>query len=284
VNPQSIYDVQVAIPKGVANYNYCITNIKPITARPAAPSACTTTYGPPFCNSSQFVVEELGNYAVQNNSFNTGTGTDCVQAAHGGTNCAGFVATFTGIGSTSQFVPGAYPSIIYGWQAGNFYGAYKTPKQISAIGSALTSWQYGANGGNYDVSYDIWLAPNATAASRNGTVELMVWYAYNGANPAGFPNAHKSNAAVANEAGTWNIYTMSMTSGADTWQYIAYQNTASNPTGNVNNVDLKGFFVDAETEGVGVTASSYLLGIQAGYELFSGSGTMTTSSFSVNVQ
>lgn len=285
VNPAAVYDVQVAVPKGVANYNYCITKIKPITAAPAAPATCGTNYGPPFCNTAQFVVEEVGNYGVQNNSFGSGTGMDCVQAAYGGGNCASLTAAFTNIGSTAQFVPAAYPSLVYGWQGGNFYGAYRSAnvKQISAITSALTSWQYTASGGSYDASYDIWLNSTAAAATRNGTVELMVWYGYSGANPAGFPNAHKSNATVANELGTWNVYTATMTAGTDSWQYIAYQNTAPSASANVSNVNLKDFFVDAESEGVGITASSYLLGVQAGYELFSGSGTMTTSSFSVDV-
>ena len=281
-NPAAIYDVQLGIPATAAvGYNYCITNLTPIlaSAAPTTPTACATptAYGSAVCAAQDTLGEvastgQTALYAVQNN-VNVGGTPQCVQALAGGT-CVGFTSTLTNgnlMGSNVQ----SYPSIIYGWQAGSFYGGYRTAKQISSIASAPTKWTFTTpSGGSWDASYDIWFAPTAAPATAAGGTELMIWQNYSGMQPAGSQSGTKTINGATYEVWKGNV---------NTWQYIAYR--ASSPNSNAVNYDLLNFFKDAVNENVGMSNSSYLLGIQSGFEVTSLSkgATMSTSNFSVSV-
>jgi hypothetical protein len=284
-NPAAIYDLQLAIPASApVSYNYCITEVKPILAAnaPTVPTACATptAYGNAVCAPQDILgeVTTLGQtslYAVQNN-VNVGGTPECVQAMAGGT-CAGFTATLQDgalMGSNVQ----SYPSIIYGWQAGSFYGGYRTAVQLQNITSVPTKWSFttppGGGGNLWDAAYDIWFAPTAAPATAAGGVELMVWQNYSGMQPDGGQTTTKTIAGAQYQVWTGTV---------NTWRYIAYR--AAAPNSNPVNFDLINFFKDAETENVTLSGSSYLLGIQAGFEVTSlpmGS-TMSTNSFSVSV-
>ncbi len=285
-NPAAVYDLQLAIPASAAvGYDYCITEVKPILASdaPTKPTACAgspTAYGSPVCAPQDTLgeVTVLGQtslYAVQNN-VNVGGTPQCVQATAGGT-CAGFTATLQYgalMGSNVQ----SYPSMIYGWQAGAFYGGYRTAKQLSAISSVPTSWSFVTppGGGNkWDAAYDIWFDTNAAPAAAGGSsVELMIWQNYSGNQPAGSQIGTKTINGASYQVWTGTV---------NSWRYIAYRLAA--PNSNPVNFDLNNFFKDAETENVGLSTSSYLLGIQAGFEVTSlpEGASMSTNSFSVSV-
>jgi Glycosyl hydrolase family 12 len=289
LNSSAIYDIQLAIPKEgstAVTYGFCITKLKPITTPPTAPTACGTlaNYGGPICGN-QDLLGEVGNYGVQNNV--SGTGTQCIQAKSGG-GCAGFTITSGNVQSPS--FPAAYPSVIYGWQAGSFYGAYKTAKTLSSITTAPASWTFTTpSGGSSDTSFDIWLHPtNAAPKTADGGLELMIWMnSAGGIHPAGSEVMNGGTPkTVTIGPGTWNIYTGSISINGATWDYLAYLATS---TYSVNNMDLKAFFNDAKTESlpmlnnkaVTVADSWYLLGIQAGFEVTGTSGG-SVNSFSVS--
>ena len=288
VNAASIYDIQLAIPQEgttAVTYGYCITELKPITTPQTAPTSCGTlaNYGGPICGN-QDLLGEVGNYGVQNNV--SGSGTQCIQAKSGG-GCVGFSIT-SGNLSASSF-PAAYPSVIYGWQAGSFYGGYKTAKQLSAIGTAPASWTFTTpSGGSSDTSFDIWLHPtNAAPTTADGGLELMIWMnSAGGIHPAGSEVMNGSSPkTVTIGPGSWNIYTGSISINGASWAYLAYLATG---TFSVNNMDLKAFFNDAKNESleigktpITVSDSWYLLGIQAGFEVTGTSGG-SVNSFSVS--
>ena len=288
VNPASIFDVQLAVPASskAANYNYCITKLKPILAgtTPMPPGSCATgaNYGSQVCGA-QDLLGAVGNYAIQNN-INTGApGTQCVQAMVGGATCGGFSATFTGFGNNGSLSPSSYPSIIYGWQNGSFYGGYRTPQQISAITSAMTNWQVTTpSAGKWNAAYDIWLAPSGTPTPKTaaGGLELMIWVNYG--SPGNAPQPIGTMMGTVTVAGeTWNVWRGSTGNGTATWMYLAYQR----PTGsNSANFNLKDFFTNAMAQGVGLQNTWVLLGVQAGFEVWQqGGGSAATTSFSVNV-
>ena len=260
-------------------YGYCITELKPITTPQTLPTSCGTlaAYGGPACGM-QDLMGEVGDYGIQNNV--SGSGQQCVTAKNGG-SCVGFSLSYPTNSLSASSFPAAYPSVIYGWQAGSFYGAYKTAKQISAINSANTSWSFTnpSSASQWDASYDIWFSGSAAPKTANGGLELMVWLGYGGGvNPAG-------SMATAGKAistyGNFDIYKGSISVNGSTWQYIAYRRTAQITS--VSGWDLNQFFKDAVGEGVGISNSSYLLGIQAGFEV-TGANSGATSSFQVSVQ
>jgi len=279
VNPASIGDVQVAIhSEQVAHtYSFCVTNIVPITAAPAAPAAFGN-YGPAFNNEVQVVLEGLGQYGIQNDV--TAANSMSMQAMFGGGQI-GFSAT----PNFSTGNVGAFPSIVYGWiHGGNFVGgthagAYTTAKQISGLGSVITSWSYTPGSGNWDAAYDVWFGGNPN--SINAAAELMVWLGHNNVGPVGgLGSATFTTAGI-----TWGIGTGNVTDSNGNHPvvtYVAPSNLMTTPAG----FDLLPFFKDAAMNtraGTAITPSSYLLGVQTGFELYNG-GTWKTNSFSISAQ
>jgi cellulose 1,4-beta-cellobiosidase len=281
-DPTSIYDVQLAVPVNATavNYNYCISSLKPITAGTStAPTGACAGYGSMFCGT-QDLLGGMGNYAVQNNINMGAPGTQCLQAT-AGNDCAGFTATLTGFGSNGT-TPSSYPSVIYGWQAGSFYGAYQTAKTVTSIlngGSATTSWNFTApTGGKWDAAYDIWFSPQAAPPTAAGGLELMIWPNYGGmAQPVG-TNVLGGNATTTIGGAPYEVWTGTVS----TWKYIAYRRQPGSGTA-ISNMDLKPFFMDAVNRG-SLQNAWYLLGIQAGFEIWQGSGTASTTSFSASVK
>jgi Glycosyl hydrolase family 12 len=283
LDPTSIFDVQVGVTHqaSAVPFNYCITSIKPILGPSTPPSGCNTltAYGTPVCGT-QDILAEAGSLALQNNVTTGAQGTQCVQALVGGA-CAGFTVTFPSgnFGAAGNMV-WSYPSLVYGWQNGAFYGGYKAAKVVSTVMGVPVTWNFTTpSGGTWDAAYDIWFSPTANPATAAGGLELMIWLNYGNAQPSG-TNPNGLTTTIAGE--TWQVWTGSITVAGATWQYLAYRR----PTGsNTSPTDLKPFFDDAANPATRnlLKTNWYLLGVQAGYEIFQGSGTAGTSRFSISV-
>jgi hypothetical protein len=276
LDPTKIYDVQVELPgqAGSINYNFCVTSIKPLFSVDAGvPGTCSSmvAIGSPNC-TNQDIVRGV-DYGIQNNMFGSNAG-QCTQALQGGT-CAGFTTTFTnGSFGNGGNMPSSYPSVIYGWQNGTYFGTYQASnaKMLSQITSANASWQYSVPGGTYDAAYDTWLGPSTTGTPG---LELMVWLGYSGVQPAG----SNTNKTLVVGGTTYEVWTGQV----NTWKYLAYRSKTPSGSANVS-FDLNTFFKDSLNQGVGAANNWYLMGIQAGFEIYSESGTLTTNSFNVSVQ
>jgi hypothetical protein len=280
-NPASIYDLQLGIAaQGTVPipYGFCITKLKPITAVPTIPGNCgaLVAYGNPVCGNQDFL-GEVGEYGIQNNLL--GSGEQCVQALVGGT-CAGLSLSYPTNNISGSTFPVAYPSLVYGWQNGSFYGGYKTARTLGAINAVPTNWTFSAPSAAtlWDASYQIWLGPAPTPINADGNLELLIWLNAGRIQPGG--TIFKSAQTLGSAPGLWDIYQGTITENGLSWQYLTY---VANPVQNgFTDVDLKQFINDAINEDLGVTSGSYLLGIQAGFEV-SGPNTGSISSYSVRV-
>jgi hypothetical protein len=279
VSASDITDLQVSIA-GADNiahtYNYCVTKVVPITAAPAAPGS-VTSYGPSFNEGKQIVLEGLGAYGLQNDPFGVGSDPMSMTASYGGGQI-GFTAspTFGDTGNT----PGAFPSIISGWVHGGNYvgtaeGGYAGGKSISALTSVKSSWTYTAGGGKWDAAYDCWLAANPAPISAG--FELMVWLGHNTVNPIGGQN---TPVTVAGAPGSWTVSTGTNGTGQPVVSYLSTTNMTS-----VTDFDLLPFFKEAASSNraSGLSMSTDLLSVQAGFELYQ-AGTWTTSSYKIAIQ
>jgi hypothetical protein len=279
VSASDITDLQVSIA-GADNiahtYNYCVTKVVPIMAAPAAPGSITS-YGPSFNEGKQIVLEGLGAYGLQNDPFGVGSDPMSMTASYGG-GAIGFTAspTFGDTGNT----PGAFPSIISGWVHGGNYvgtaeGGYAGGKSISALTSVKSSWTYTAGGGKWDAAYDCWLAANPSPISAG--FELMVWLGHNTVNPIGGQN---TPVTVAGATGSWTVSTGTNGTGQPVVSYLSTTNMTS-----VTDFDLLPFFKEAASSNraSGLSTSTDLLSVQAGFELYQ-SGTWTTSSYTIAIQ
>ncbi len=273
----NIGSVEVQIPADQIpfTYNYCVTKIVPIMA-PVVP-ATFGNYGPAFKNETQFVVEGFGPYGIQNDP--TAANAMSVQASYGGGQ-VGFSAT----PSFNTGGVGAFPSIVYGWVHGGSFigsndtGGYAGGKTIGALAGKTvpSSWSFTpSGGGKWDAAYDTWFAANQSPI--NAGVELMVWLDESGVQPIG---SAVSGATVSEGGGSFAVWTGNVSDSNGSHPVISYLRSAS--TTSVTGLNLNTFFQDATSRNVSLSSGSYLLGIQAGFELY-GSGTSTTSSYSVSV-
>jgi hypothetical protein len=273
-DPTSIFDLQVQIPGGdaAAEYDFCITKVTPITS--GGPVGGTV---PPFGTQqcgNYATVELPGRYMVQNNLYNAGGGSQCVTAGWDMGANAGFVVNPVNLNVPTGGAPGSYPSVVLGWHFGRFWGSYSAARALSSITSIPSSWTFTVPPmGRYNASYDAWLHPtNANPQNPGGGVELMIWLNQRDTTPIGTvgPTVMIGGAA-------WAVWYGPNAGGWTTVSYVRAGNTSS-----ISNLDLLPFFRDAVDRGY-VTASSFLLGVQAGFEIWEQSQTMTTNSYSVAI-
>ena len=102
---------------------------------------------------------------------------------------------------------------------------------------------------------------------------------FGGVNPADYPAA--SLGTVTSGSTSFAVHKTTITNSLGSWTYLAY--LASSPTNSASGLNLMPLFADATTRGF-LNSSWYLLGIQAGFEVYNATGSVTTSSFDVNVQ
>ncbi len=275
-DPASIYDMQIQVvgASADADYNFCVESVSPITDGSPPVTGTLAPYGSQQCGD--FSQINLGSrYMVQNNLYNKGGGSQCVTAAWDNGNNAGFTVNPVSLNIPAGGAPASYPSIVYGWHVdGNMYGGYQTAKQLSAVGSAPTSWTFTVppSAGRYNASYDVWISnSSAKPGNTGGTLELMVWLAQRDTTPIG------SQVGTVMINGTSWVVWYGSHDGFSTVSYVRATNTSS-----VTGMDLNPFFSDAVTRGY-ATASAYLLGIQAGFEIWEQNQSMVTNSYSVSV-
>jgi hypothetical protein len=128
------------------------------------------------------------------------------------------------------------------------------------------------------VSFDIWFSPTNAAKDSTGTLELMIWASSGGgATPAG---TRQSGMATIDGA-EYAVYYAPQLGPSANWSYLAYQSSSSG--GGSFAHDLHKFFADAQQRGY-LNGSWYLLGIQAGFEIWQGGSGFATNSYSVEVQ
>lgn len=273
VDPSSIYDMQIQVVGGndAADYQFCVTNITPITdgSTPMQATGAVAAYGSQVCGS--FDTINIGPYTVQNNAYNTGS--HCIQALWDNGDIGGFKLTNVSANVEAGGAPASYPSLVYGWHVdGKFYGAYQSPKQLSAIGSIPSEMTFTVPGsGRYNVSYDSWIAASPSAGSDSQTkLEHMIWLNYRDTTPIGSP------VDVVMIAGqSWDVW-YGPNSGWNTVSYIRATNTTS------ATIDLNDFMQDSISRGY-AAGSDYLLGVQAGFEIWEGSEDFSVDHFTVSV-
>ncbi|MET0792103.1 MAG: hypothetical protein ABW061_11330 [Polyangiaceae bacterium] len=259
------YDLQINVVGGntAGAYNLCLSDLQPVT------SGSSTL--PQLCGAqgSAAGTADVGKYYVQNNIFpNSSNNALCVTPTKNG-DAVGFKvdsATFATGASLN-----AYPSIVDGWHFGRSSTDSALPKQLSALMSANSSVTYTGSAGKSDAAYDIWVlpsAPTATTTTPAGGLEVMMWLNSSGVNPAG-TNTNTNYMG-------WQVWT-----GTDeTWKYVAYvKNGQTTFSG-----DLAPFIKDAASR-TSMPTSSYLAGIEFGFELYDYPGTgVAVTSYTLDVK
>jgi hypothetical protein len=275
VDPANLTDVKIAFfPDSTSHtYDFCIKSIVPLTTAPS-PVVATGAYGPAWNNQMPQAVNGINGYAVQSAPFPTNGNpmTMQVSATSGG---VGFTYTTGGSFQAPNNGPGSYPAIISGWGPGHdgiqFYGPYKGGKQISQLTSVKSNWSF-TMGSTGDAVYDVWFS-NSSATPPVPGIELMVWIGNTGKNPLG------SVASPGTAVSGRTPYVGTNGTGESVVSYWV----ASPGTTSVSNFDLLPYFQDAASHGyAGLKTTSYLLGVQTGFEVYSGN--WSTTDYNITIQ
>jgi hypothetical protein len=239
------------------------------------PVVATGAYGPSWNNQLPQAVNGVNGYAVQSAPFpiNGNPMTMQVSATAGGVGFsymagAGFQAPNNG--------PGSLPAVISGWGPGHdgvqFYGPYKGGKRIGQLTSVRSNWSF-TMGSSGDAVYDVWFSNAASQPPAVPSIELMIWIGNTGKTPLG----SRANPGIAISGRTPYVGT-----NGTGEQVVSYW-VASPGTASVSNFDLLPYFQDAAGNGyAGLTTNSVLLGVQAGFEVYSGN--WATADYNINIQ
>jgi glycosyl hydrolase family 12 len=231
------------------------------------------------CMANDFTL--MGKYWVNNNQWGVSGGMTTGQQCVWGTCQTG---DLVGWGTSWNWTNGTggvktYASLVFGWQYGLKVTNTGLPVLISANRQVNCGWDFTVSQtGTIDVSYDTWLHTIDVSMAPNGgsnstpSEEVMIWLYKNGAGPIsqGTPVTGISLAGT-----TWDLY-----QGVTRWPVSSYVRTGNATTAVMNMME---FYSDLVSRGW-IPNTRYLSSIQAGTEVFSGTGSLTTNGFYCRVQ
>lgn len=218
-----------------------------------------------------------GAYIVQNDEWNS-TAAECITSD----GRAQFSVANSSIYEPAIGDPGGYPSIYSGCSAGVCTRGNKMPIRVSQLkpGTVTSSWvttQPAA--GAYDVAYDIWFNHTPRTSGAPDAGELMIWLAHRGGSqisPGGDPVGHATIDGFAFTIWLWP----GTPAKNPVYNEVSY--VMDRPVRSVRNLDISGIAADAASRGY-IASTSYLLNVQAGFELWQGGSGLGTKSFTVTV-
>lgn len=221
---------------------------------------------------------DMGKYWIANNLWGAGSGSgwQCIwKNSQSGDNISwGTNYSWSGSGYSVK----SYDAAVLGWQWGWRHTGTGLPVQLSANRNINTGYSYNVrhSGGAMDVSYDMWLHPMSNPGSSTApSDEVMIWtYRAGGAGPAG------TRQATVNLAGTsWDLYRGRITSGSSSWNIYSFVRTSNT---NSSAFNIRDFLNNLVGRGW-MSSSKYLTSVQAGTEIFTGSGQLDVTNYYTNV-
>lgn len=157
--------------------------------------------------------------------------------------------------------PASYPSIFAGCHWGLCNNGLTPGHQAGSLTTLGVNWTTKQPaGGIYDVSLDLWFNSTPATSGQPDRTELMVWYDSRG--PIG-PFGSQVASGVYFGTAPWNV--------------VTYRN---NPG---TQADLMPLIRDAISRGY-LAPSSYLISVEAGFEVWYGGTGLATTSFGVTVR
>ncbi len=282
VDPANLTDVKIAFfPDSVSHtFDFCIKSVVPLMAA-QNPVVATGAYGPTWSNQTGQAVNGVNGYAVQSAPFPT-NGNPMTMQVNATASGVGF-SYMAGNGfQAPNNGPGSFPAVISGWGPGEagiqFYGPYKGNKKISQLMSVKSNWTF-TMGSTGDAVYDVWFSNSAVQPPAKPGIELMIWIGNTGKSPLS-DSGNPAGAAVTGSDGVARAPYFATTNG--TGQMVVSYWVSAPGTTSVSNLDLLPYFKDAAGKYAGLTTDSVLLGIQTGFEVYSGN--WTTTNYNINIQ
>jgi xyloglucan-specific endo-beta-1,4-glucanase len=250
------------------------------TASPSPSASRSTTPAPTAAvtkgaeNCTDYAALVRGKYWVNNNVWGKadGTGSQCVWENGLTGDALSWGTSWNWAGDTTKVK--SYASAVLGWHWGWKATGTGLPVQLSAGKAVNASWNFQVTqttGNIMNVAYDLWLHDIANPDWQNNpTDEVMVWlYKSGGAGPVGTKQATVTIAGT-----TWDLYKGNI--GWNVYSFVRTSNTSSAA------LNLTAFTDDLVARGW-LAKSKYLSSVQAGPEIFTGSGRLDTTAYSVKI-
>lgn len=219
-----------------------------------------------------------GAYVVQNDEWNS-TVPECITT----TGSPQFTVASSSIRKPVRGNPGGYPSIYSGCSAGVCTAGNRMPIRVSDLGPGMvtSNWTTAQPPrGAYDVAYDIWFNQTPVTSGPPNGGELMIWLAHRGGSqiaPGGHPVARVIIDGYAYKVWLWSGRSRRGHSDEQV-SYVMDRAALS-----VKDLDLSAIAADAARRGY-FAGSSWLLNVQAGFEIWRGGAGLETKSFAINVR
>jgi xyloglucan-specific endo-beta-1,4-glucanase len=219
---------------------------------------------------------ECGKVYLFNNLWgaDTGTGRQRVWDAETGDEAAAWGTDWdwAGRGDTIK----SYAAAVLGWHWGWRIAGTGLPVRLDAIKNAPTTWRFTLTqeaAGGTNVSYDLWLAGGPGIVDENPAAEIMIWLHHTGGiRPIGARKARERLSGA-----EWDLWAgPHPVSGWPVYSFVRGENT------NAASLNLMDFFDCLGP--YGLAGSLYLLSVQAGVEVFTGSGRLQTSGYMVDIE
>ncbi|WP_217919750.1 cellulose binding domain-containing protein [Actinomadura sp. BRA 177] len=228
-----------------------------------APASAATQ----LCGATDTASVSGGQYIAQNNIWGADT-PQCITVD--GTS---FTVDSAGHNNATNGAPAAYPSFYKGCHWGQCTTNSGLPVRVGDMPSVTSDWSTTQpSSGAYNVSYDLWYDSHPSTTTDPDGAEVMIWLNHRGGvQPAG----SKVASGVQISGATWDVWYSQMN-----WNYIAFVRTSG--TTSVSGLDLAAFTRDAVSRGY-IQNAWYLIGVEAGFELWQGGAGLATNSFGVRV-
>ena len=242
--------------------------------------ASTCTAGMPHANETCTESAQifLGKYWLNNNVWGAdgASGTQCVWQTCLSGNTIGWGTSWSWNGGQGVV---SYASSVLGWhwgseeQNGNVTRS-GLPVQLSSNANVTCGWTFNVDqNGTINVSYDLW-AHNTPSPDyqTDPSDEIMIWlYTGGGAGPIGGPVGD-----VVIDGTTWTLHEGSNGSW-DVHSFVRSGNTTS------TTLNIMSFLNELVRRG-GMSAGQYLTSIEAGTEVYSGTGQLDTDAYFCTIQ
>lgn len=227
------------------------------------------------CNSGGSY--DMGKYWITNNLWGAGSGSgwQCIWTNSQSGNNISWGTNYSWSGASNSVK--SYDAAILGWHWGWRRSGTGLPVQLSANRSVNTGFSYNVrhSGGAMNVAYDLWLHPMSNPGSNNNpSDEVMIWtYKAGGAGPAG-----TLQATVTVAGANWDLY-RGRIGGSTGWNVYSFVRKSNTNSAAFNARDFLNHLVGRGW----MSSSKYLTSVQAGTEIFTGSGQVDVTNFYANV-
>jgi hypothetical protein len=243
-----------------------------------APSCSETARQNNSCTNNASI--QLGKYRVLNNLWGMNhagvSGSQCSWSTCNADSGISWGTEYDWSGGPSGQVT-SYTAAILGWHFSTINPDSGLPVQLASRTPIDCSWSFKlkqTKASIQNVAYDIWLSTDPNAVGNTPpTDEVMIWLANSGgASPIGGSAVD----TLALPSGNW-----ALSEGTNaTWRVHSFVRTG---TAECTDLDLNDFF-DFLVQKQFVEPEKYVIGIEAGTEVFSGAGSLTTDHFSCDVR